>query len=64
MDAVIPDEPDPVFVYMAGDKISLRIGGHGRGEGRISILTPKAARILAYALLRAAESAPEPGSQD
>ncbi len=56
MDAIVPHETDPVFVEVTNEKVWLRIGGHSRGEGRIAILTAKNARILAYALLSAAES--------
>jgi hypothetical protein len=58
--AVVIERPaDPVSVDVTGEKVWLRIGGHGPGEGRIAILTPRDTRILAYALLQAAESAPE-----
>jgi hypothetical protein len=36
-------------------RIWLRIGGYNRGEGRMAILTRKEARVLARALLRAAQ---------
>jgi hypothetical protein len=52
---VISHAHDPISYTMGTDRMLLRIGGEGRGEGREAFLTRKQARILAYALLTAAE---------
>lgn len=48
---------DPVYVLPAGaEKLILRIGGFGQGEGRFTFLTSHEARIVAYTLLHHAEA--------
>lgn len=47
---------DPVFVaHLKSKKVELRIGESKRGRSRFAFLTPAEARIVAYALLTAAE---------
>jgi hypothetical protein len=57
---VIDHPRDAIYVEsFDSGKVHLRIGGYGQGEGRYAILSPKKARILAYAILRAAEGSQE-----
>lgn len=54
--SVIERVIDPVFVELrTGKKLELRIGESKRGESRYALLTASEARIVAYALLSAAE---------
>ena len=48
---------DPVFVEPLKSKVELRIGESKRGKSRFALLTPAYARLVAYALLSAAERA-------
>jgi len=52
---------DPVFVEpLRSGKVELRIGESRRGKSRFALLTPSYARLVAYALLSAAERADPP----
>jgi hypothetical protein len=51
---------DPVFVGFSPiiehpRKIEMRIGDHGRGEGRYALMHPREAQQVAIALLKSAE---------
>jgi hypothetical protein len=45
-------EKDPIFVEARGNLVRVRIGWHGRGEGRIAYLSPAQAEKIAAALMR------------
>lgn len=53
---VVDHERDPVFVgRFARMRVELRIGEAERGKPRYAYLEPSEARLVAYALLTAAE---------
>jgi hypothetical protein len=57
---VIKHNADSIWIGKGSEgnenRVVLRIGDFGQGEGRFAMLTAREARIVAYALLQAAES--------
>ena len=55
---------DPVFVEpLRGGRVELRIGESKRGQSRFALLSPAYARLVAYALLSAAERSEQAGAK-
>ena len=56
-------EMDPIEITGGASQLTLRIGGHGQGEGREARLSPSQAQLVAYALLAEATRLTAPAPQ-